>query len=145
MSSLETQLASDRPLPVGSKGWLIAEVLVAYARVRWSLWRSDLPATVSGLRCIAASNGGVTAEHERRLCARLAHAVVRTLSVLPTDSRCLMRSLVLTRLLARRGIHSTLVLGVRGDGDFAAHAWVEHDMVALLAPGGAEFKRLVEI
>jgi hypothetical protein len=71
--------------------------------------------------------------------------VVHTLSVLPTDSRCLMRSLVLTSLLARRGIDSTFVLGVRGEGDFAAHAWVEHATVPLLAPGGSEFKRLVEI
>jgi hypothetical protein len=145
MSSLETQPVPDRPLSGGTKVWLIAEILAAYARVRWSLWRSDLPGTVSGLRGIAASNGAFTAADERRLGVRLAKAVVRTLSVLPTDSRCLMRSLVLTRLLAHRGIHSTLVLGVRGDGDFAAHAWVEHDMVALLAPGGSEFKRLVEI
>jgi hypothetical protein len=145
MSSPDTRFASDSPLPVAAKARLIAEILVAYARVRWSLWRSDLPGAVSGLRRIAPSDGGLTAAHERRVGARLARAVVRTLSVLPTDSRCLMRSLVLTRLLARRGIHSTLVLGVRGDGDFAAHAWVEHGMVALLAPGGSEFKRLIEI
>jgi hypothetical protein len=76
---------------------------------------------------------------------RLGYAVVRTLRLLPTDSRCLMRSLVLTRLLARRGIAGTLVIGVRTGERFEAHAWVEHSGTPLLDPGDATFRRLVEL
>jgi hypothetical protein len=66
---------------------------------------------------------------------------VRTITVLPADSRCLMRSLVLTRLMARRGLGSTLVLSVSPQQpQFEAHAWIEHAGVALLPaqPDGHE-------
>ena len=47
---------------------------------------------------------------------------------LPFDSRCLIRSLVLVRILSRRSIDdATLVIGASVEGGFAAHAWVEHD------------------
>lgn len=43
-----------------------------------------------------------------------------------TRSRCLARSLVLQRLLARQGIAAEVRIGVRKDaGTLAAHAWVE--------------------
>lgn len=76
---------------------------------------------------------------------KLGQAVVRTLSVLPTDSRCLMRSLVLTRMLARRGMDVRFVLAVRSGDEFKAHAWVERGGVPLLAPGDAGFERLLEL
>jgi hypothetical protein len=64
---------------------------------------------------------------------------------MPADSRCLMRSLVLTRLLARRGIESRLVISVRPGERFAAHAWVEHDGVALLPADAPQSERLVTL
>ncbi|MDQ3569707.1 MAG: lasso peptide biosynthesis B2 protein [Actinomycetota bacterium] len=76
---------------------------------------------------------------------RLGRAVSRTLRLLPTDSRCLVRSLVLTALLARRGLSSLLVIGVRSDPEFAAHAWVEHAGRPLLPPGEETFQRLLEL
>jgi hypothetical protein len=45
----------------------------------------------------------------------------------PYRGNCLSRSLLLWWMLQRRGIVSTLVLGVRRDADgFTAHAWVEY-------------------
>lgn len=45
---------------------------------------------------------------------------------------CLQRSMVLWWLLRRRGIASELRIGVRKEqGQFAAHAWVEHQNLAL--------------
>jgi hypothetical protein len=76
---------------------------------------------------------------------QLAGAVQRVLSVLPTDSRCLIRSLVLLALLERRSVASTLVIGVRAEPEFAAHAWVESDGRELLPSGGGEYRRLTEI
>ena len=44
----------------------------------------------------------------------------------PARPRCLARSLVLCRLLRRRGIAGVLRIGVASPGrDFEAHAWVE--------------------
>jgi hypothetical protein len=76
---------------------------------------------------------------------RLGRAVARMLSYLPGDTRCLVRSLVLTRLLARRGMQATLVIGVRAEPEFAAHAWVEHDSQPVLDPGEESYGRLVEL
>ena len=76
---------------------------------------------------------------------RLARAVRRTLRTLPADSRCLMQSLVLTRLLARRGRSASLVIGVSPAGTFTAHAWVEREGVPLLPTHEDEFSRLAEL
>ena len=76
---------------------------------------------------------------------RLAWVVSRTLRLMPGDTRCLARSLVLTRLLARRGIPAKLVIGARAAPNFLAHAWVEYDGQPVLSPGDGSFARLVEL
>jgi Transglutaminase-like superfamily len=118
------------------------EILATYARVRWSLRRRDLRNVLVELRSAAPP-----AEVEQAVATgrRLGHAVRRTLGVLPTDSRCLMQSLVLTRMLARRGIETRLVIAVRPGERFAAHAWVEHDDEALLPAGAPAFEQLVTL
>ena len=75
---------------------------------------------------------------------KLGRIVGKTLGALPADSRCLVRSLVLTSLLARRGISSTLIIGVRSEPKFEAHAWVECAGAPLLSPGDNPYERLVE-
>ena len=79
--------------------------------------------------------------------ARLAAAVVRTLEPLPVDSRCLMRSLVLLRVLSRRGVAGSLVIAVRPEerDRLDAHAWVEVAGRPLLAPAGMQDGRLVTL
>ena len=133
--------ARDSPLPAGAKAALAAEIVATYARVRWTLRREPLPAVVATLRSRPSAAPG---DDGIRTGRRLGHAVARTLSVVPADSRCLMQSLVLTRLLARRGIDSQLVIGVRPGERFAAHAWIEHGDVALL-PAGTSFEQLVKL
>jgi hypothetical protein len=76
---------------------------------------------------------------------RMASVVDRVCRPLPIDSRCLIQSLVLTSLLARRGVGTSLVIGVRGGEDFGAHAWVELAGRPLLPAGDGEFERLVEL
>ena len=139
------------PLPARRKLRLTAEVLGAYCRVRWWLRQNELPEVVRRLRGWQPVGAGASgqarepgeAEYESGL--RLGRAVVRTLRLLPTDGRCLMRSLVLTGLLARRGISSTLIIGVRPAPEFAAHAWVEHERRPLLPPGERGYGRLTEM
>jgi len=55
-----------------------------------------------------------------------------------------MRSLVLTALMARRGVPAMIVIGVCPD-PFAAHAWVEYRGRPLLQPATAPFERLLEV
>ncbi len=134
------------PLSIPSKLRLSGEVLVTYSRVRWWLWRYEFPDVVAKLRKLGPPEVGAPTDAPSACVSglRLGRAVARTVALLPTDSRCLMRSLVLTGLLARRGLSSSLVIGVRSEPDFAAHAWVEHAGEPLLDPGDASFKRLVE-
>jgi hypothetical protein len=120
---------------------LVAEILVAYSRVRWDLRRAGLKATLASLRGQPAA----VPDEAVALGRRLAPVVARTLWVLPTESRCLMRSLVLTRLLARRGVSTELVISVRPGARFAAHAWIEHRGVALLPADAPAFERLVTL
>jgi len=125
---------------------LVVEILRIYVPARVRLRRDNLRTMAE----LARRDPRVTLDLEpsqaAALAIRLGKAVVRTLMLLPTDSRCLIRSLVLLRLLARRGIESTLVIGVRyEDQPFAAHAWIEHQQIPLLATGGGSFARLLEI
>ena len=76
---------------------------------------------------------------------RLGWVVARTLRLLPGDTRCLTRSLVLTRLLARRGIPAQLVIGACPAPQFQAHAWVECEGEPVLSRGDGSFSRLVEL
>ena len=130
-------------LPAASKLRLSVEVIVAYARARRALRRHDLPAAAAAMRR-APDRHHHACDDAYGTGLRLGRVVLRVLGLLPRDPRCLMTSLVLTALLARRGIPATLVVGVRPD-PFAAHAWVEHRGRPLLAPATAPFERLVEV
>jgi hypothetical protein len=132
-------LATDRLSPAG-KALLALEILRAYVRVRRDLRRADFRSVVRTLR----GSGGVPTD-DTIGAPRLGWAVARTLRLLPTDSRCLMQSLVLTRLLARRGIPSSLVIGVASGHEFGAHAWVESGGISLLPAREQFFERLVAL
>lgn len=77
--------------------------------------------------------------------AQLARAVRGTLAPLPTDTRCLVQSVVLAALLARRATEATVVIGVRPGQQFEAHAWVELDEHALLPRDLNRFPRLTAL
>jgi hypothetical protein len=132
------------PFPLAARVRLVGEVIAAYVRARWRLGHGDLPSAVAALRA-GGPQPPASDDDARRAAVRLAHATRRTLAMIPADSRCLMRSLVVTRLLARRGIASTLVVAARVEGGFEAHAWVEVGGRAVLEPGYPPFERLVEL
>jgi hypothetical protein len=123
---------------------LAVEILAAYAQARRALSRAPIASVVATLRSQSpppAPPAADTLEQARRL----GRAVARLLSHLPGDTRCLARSLVLTRLLARRGIEAKLVIGARAKPEFLAHAWVEYAGDPVLDPGDGSFGRLVEL
>jgi Transglutaminase-like superfamily len=137
------RLPTNRGLDPRQRAELATEIVLAYLRARRELRRVPIEEAVGRLRSRASSAG----EGPEPLleAQRLGHAVVRALRLLPGDTRCLRRSLVLTQLLARRGISARLVIGARTAPDFLAHAWVEHAGVPVLSPEGDSFGRLVEL
>ena len=128
------------------KAALTLEVIGAYVRARVSLSSSSLPETLSGFRRPTERSSAST-DSQRLAARRLAKVVLRVLAALPMDSRCLTRSVVLTDVLAKRGIPCTLVIGVATTPGFAAHAWVELDGEPLLPTGDRKYTytRLVEL
>ena len=133
------------PLSPLARARLAAEVVAAYGQARRELKRVPIEQVVAALRTDdalpAPAKGPQALEDARRLGWIVAH----TLRLMPGDTRCLARSLVLTSLLARRGISAKLVIGARSDPKFLAHAWVECDGEPVLSPGDGSFARLVEL
>jgi hypothetical protein len=138
-------IPADRPLNLRERVRLIAEILAAYARARQALRRAPIATVVSSLRAREPTPTSPAGSEDLEEVRRLGSAVSRTLALLPGDTRCLARSLVLTRLLARRGIPARLVIGARTMPEFLAHAWVEYGGQPVLSPGDGSFGRLVEL
>ena len=138
-----SQLDHLRKRPFAEKVAIAAEIAVIYPRVRWLLARRGLRGAVTALRRDSTGRAVAAAEtHQQQAAIRLGDVVRRVLEPMPFDSRCLMRSLVLTAMLARRGIFASVILGVRTE-PFEAHAWVESNGVSLLP--ARDFSRVVEI
>jgi Transglutaminase-like superfamily len=125
-----------------AKAALALEVVGAYVHVRLLLRRAPLPAVLDNLRTVEPGDAARDGLDDPFLLAR---AVRRTLAVLPFDGRCLAQSLVLTRMLSRRGIASELVIGVVPGDAFAAHAWIESGRAALLPLHEREFETLARL
>lgn len=71
--------------------------------------------------------------------ARLAWLVDVAGRYSPVTATCLKQALVLSWLLGRAGILTTLRIGVaRQDGFLRAHAWLEREGTAVFDPGGRE-------
>jgi hypothetical protein len=76
--------------------------------------------------------------------ARLAWLVEVAGRYAPGRVTCLKQALVLSWLLRRRGIATTLQIGVaRRDGALAAHAWLERDGEVLFGDDGCGFAPLL--
>lgn len=136
------------PLPAAAKAALAAEILACYVVARWRMPRREIRDVVTACRAPlarASRTGRTPGADEGLVAARLGHTVTRTLRALPTDNRCLVQALVLSRLLARRGIPSRLVIGAHTEPQFTAHAWVEYEGRPVLPTQGYRDSRLVEL
>ena len=127
-----------------ARALLAIEILAAYVQSRRALRRAPIATVVTELRSRSPTAAAPIPDSlgEAR---HLGHAVARLLAHVPGDTRCLVRSLVVTRLLATRGIQAKLVIGARTAPVFLAHAWVEHDGDPVIDPGDDSFGRLVEL
>jgi hypothetical protein len=139
-------MPAARSLRPGERVRLVVEILVAYLRARRALRRAPIASVMATLRAQSTPAFPAAAgEPTLAEACRLGRAVARTLALVPGDTRCLVRSLVLTRLLASRGIPVKLVIGARAAPEFLAHAWVEYAGDPVLSPGDGSFARLVEL
>jgi hypothetical protein len=139
-------IPSARRLHLSERVRLAGEITLVSLYARSALRREPIELAVRRLRAVAPEPAVPVGQLPGEIDAwRLGRAVARTLRLLPGDTRCLVRSLVLTRLLARRGIASTLVIGTRTTPKFLAHAWVELEGTPLLDSGGGAFARLAEL
>jgi hypothetical protein len=140
-------LPPERLAAAGSLSWLdrirlTQEISAAHRRVRRAQSKTDdVREVLLEVRDGPLAAAGPPAPPE--VASRLGYAVSRAMPRLPADSRCLAQSLVLCDLLARRGLTGKLIIGVKGDSEFGAHAWVELDGTPMLEPG--EFGRLAEL
>jgi hypothetical protein len=144
LASSPAAVPAVRRLSFAGRVRLASEIVVAYLRAQRELRRAPITDVVERLRSTSGAppSYGAGALEE---ALRLGRAVSRTLVLLPGDTRCLRRSLVLLRLLTRRGISASLVIAARTDPEFLAHAWVEHDGTPVLSPLDGSFGRLVEL
>ncbi len=124
---------------------LAGEIVATYVQARRELRSRPIEAAIASLRADPSLPPPADAAEGLQEARRLGWVVARTLRLLPGDTRCLTRSLVLTRLLAQRGIPAKLVIGARPAPDFLAHAWVECAGEAVLSTGDGSFSRLVEL
>jgi hypothetical protein len=140
-SLLRPGFRASRRLSLGRKVLVVLEILSEYVRVWWGLRHAGWRATLAAVPRPPERDD----PRERLVGLRMGRAVDRTLTALPSDSRCLIQAVVLARVLARRGVGSRVVLGVRAAPDFTAHAWVEHRGVPLLPAGDYARGRLIEL
>jgi hypothetical protein len=138
----------ERPRAPAEKLRLGIEALVLYGRVRLLMrGGTALPDLVAALRNPRRLVGSPSGDQltDNIAAVRFGRAVTKALRPLPADTRCLMRSLVLVAVLARRGMDCTLVIGVMPGEKFAAHAWVERDGQTVLGAHSEPFERLLEV
>ncbi len=133
-------LTADRRLSLMEKLRLVLEICALRLLVERMLRRrSDARATIEELRHRVAAPEPIDVDGAVGLLIdRLAWSSRTVLDGLPGTHPCLARSLVLTALLARRGVASRVVIGVSEDlpsGLLSAHAWVTVDGRPVSPPG----------
>ena len=105
------------------RAWLLLLVVAPGLRV------FGFQRTQGALGVAEAPGGCRRGLDEAQAIARIVHAAANRNPLRPS---CLARSIVLVHQLRRRGLAAEIRIGVaKPDGRLAAHAWVEHDGVAL--------------
>ena len=135
MSSASRSWRAFRALS-GAERWLLARTLVLLPLTAASLRILGFGRTQALLVPAAGAAPGRQDLPAAQSIARIVHGAAPWS---PLHANCLPRAVVLCRLLSQQGMQAELRLGVaRPDGEFSAHAWVEHAGVALAQPDGVK-------
>ncbi len=124
-----------KPASRGEQARLLVRVWVSAARVAVALRRQPLQA-------VASAPPGTS--RQRVPLALLSRAVTRGLRIGPWQPRCLVRALVLYRMLRAQGDAAELVIGLHHRAASPdAHAWVLLDGRDIgPPPGGAGYEEM---
>lgn len=112
---------------------VIRDVFITVANTRRQLKKRRLKPILKALSEYRRARMSLAAIDEtgvQRRVAEAANAFNRVRPYVPIETSCLIDSLSMVRFLAKRGLHSDLVLGVACD-PFSAHAWVQHGALVL--------------
>jgi len=120
MTADATREQGPVPISLPEKVALLARVWVIAAQLQLALRRHRLPELTASVP--------VVSRHPAIPPALLSRAVTRGLRIGRWRPRCLLRSLVLYRMLREQGDVAELVIGLTDTPDsHDAHAWVELD------------------
>lgn len=112
---------------------IITEAVIMAIPIEFWLRRLPLDALIARLGKVGRGHRSVRSPIDIERAARLVDALAMFYPLNPT---CLKKSLVLFRILRKRGIAAELRLGVRKVQDrFAAHGWIECQGRVLLGGG----------
>jgi hypothetical protein len=118
MTPATSDPTTSQPASIATRIRLLVRVWLTAAAVLVALRRHSLPEAARVL--------GRDGTDDRTPPALLSRAVSRGLRIGPWRPRCLIRSLVLYRLLRRQGEAADLVIGLPERAEtHEAHAWVE--------------------
>lgn len=86
-----------------------------------------------------------TPEHYRQ-AVRIAREVIRIADKTPWESKCLVRALTTQDLVHRKGIETTLYLGVGKDenGKMIAHSWIRCGEIYLTGGDGSTYSMVAK-
>ena len=116
----------------------LAEAVALIIPVEIGLRLMTLDRLLARLSLTHAGRRQDTVSAGRLTPTRAAVLVERLGRLYPLKATCLKKSLVLLRILRRRGFSAELRLGVRQvDGRFSSHAWIDCDGHPLLDEGHA--------
>lgn len=111
----------------------IRDVFIIVAKMHWQLKKWDLKSILQALieyRRTRTSLPAIDQAEVQQRVAESAKTFNRARPYIPIETCCLIDSLSLVGFLAKRGLHSSLVMGVACD-PFSAHAWVQHGPLVL--------------
>lgn len=112
---------------------VVWDVFIIVAKMRRQLRKRSLKFILQALSEYRRARICVADIDETEVQRRVTEAAIafnRTRPYVPIETRCLIDSLSMVRFLAKRGLHSNLVMGVACD-PFSAHAWVQHGALVL--------------
>jgi len=88
--------------------------------------------TRANFESVSMTKSGLSSGKQIEQARQASRAVAIAARYGPYRANCLKRSLVLLRVLRRRGVICELKLGAHLEGgDLSAHAWVQHDGIVL--------------
>ncbi|NIA25417.1 MAG: lasso peptide biosynthesis B2 protein [Gammaproteobacteria bacterium] len=126
-------------LPVAEKVRLFVRIWALAVQSATASKRCALPDLMESYRI-----GSTARSHPTYAPRKLSTAVTRSLRVGPWQPRCLIKAMVLYRLMREQGEEAELVIGLpQNPKDHTAHAWVEaHGVDIGPAPGRGHHQEL---